>query len=250
MSSLQPHLPRGLLTPQTPPSPLHSTLLTDAALLHLLHHRNKNQHRRSLWYRALQSFLRELRRLLAALALPDRASASARLAFWAATPLLAHWHTSFTQLVASTQFAALGLALLGVLARVCRVTGLAAFLVRRASEQGRVRAEREEREVREVLERFAGEVQLEGADLGVVVERNVGRGEGEGGVGGVQAGGSEVVAKLEVRGEDARGGESVGRKRKVVEAGGVSMENGAKAKRKTKKKRKEVNAIDALFAGL
>ena len=33
-------------------------------LLHLFHHRNKNQHRRSIWWRSFESFRRELGRVL------------------------------------------------------------------------------------------------------------------------------------------------------------------------------------------
>jgi len=57
--------PSTLLTSSQP----QTTLLTQSRLLHLLHHRNKNQHRRSNWYRHFSSFRREVKKLCGELGL-------------------------------------------------------------------------------------------------------------------------------------------------------------------------------------
>lgn len=49
-------LPLDLLKPS---SQTRHTLLQHLRLLHLLHHRNKNQHRRSQWFRHFSTFRRE-----------------------------------------------------------------------------------------------------------------------------------------------------------------------------------------------
>lgn len=48
----------------TPDASQTAELRTLHNLLHLLFHRNRNQHRRSIWWRAFSSFRRELGRLL------------------------------------------------------------------------------------------------------------------------------------------------------------------------------------------
>lgn len=163
-------------------TPLES-LQTESRLLHLLHHRNRNQHRRSTWYRHLTAFRRALRDLLASFTLPHSrnidhpkysapgvlisapAPAHAKLAtaadlarFSARWPVPA-WHAAFSSLLAagSGQFAPLGLALLGVLAKVCAVVGTTA---RMEAERRRIQEEEErarEAEVQKVLQTFREE---------------------------------------------------------------------------------------------
>ncbi len=64
------NLPSTLLTAPQP----QTTLLTQSRLLHLLHHRNKNQHRRSHWYRHFSSFRGEVKKLCGELGLSCLAS--------------------------------------------------------------------------------------------------------------------------------------------------------------------------------
>lgn len=111
-------------------------------LLHLFHHRNKNQHRRSLWWRHFSTFRRQLNSLVAGvqslLEIPtthlqrtkkkaqDRQTQdqiSKRLEFWRDV-LLPKWHTAFSQVIADGRFTVLGLMLVAVLAQTCHVTGL------------------------------------------------------------------------------------------------------------------------------
>jgi ribonuclease MRP protein subunit RMP1 len=169
-----------------------------SSLLHLLHHRNQNQHRRSIWYRHFSLFRKHLTALLAdyttLLATPTSAvertrlkaltpslhiRISKRLAFWQDV-LVARWMRAFSQVVADGRFSVLGLVMLGVLGGVCRVVGVVDGL----EAEGQAEIER-------VLEEFGREAWGDEGGFG----RPVGRGEGNGGV---------VVARAEV-------GESVAR---------------------------------------
>jgi ribonuclease MRP protein subunit RMP1 len=113
-----------------------------STLLHLLHHRNQNQHRRSTWYRHFSLFRRHLTALLAdytTLSTPPTTNVertrlkaltpnlhtriSARLTFWQDV-LVARWMRAFSQVVADGRFSVLGLVMLGVLGGVCRVVGV------------------------------------------------------------------------------------------------------------------------------
>jgi len=115
-------------------------------LLHLFYYRNKNQHRRSIWWRHFSTFRRQLQKLLQDIKLINEVPAthlerirkrskdleiqiniSRRLQFWQTT-LVAKWHHAFTQLIADARFAQLGLVLLATLAQTCRVTGIIAAL--------------------------------------------------------------------------------------------------------------------------
>lgn len=113
-----------------------------SSLLHLLHHRNQNQHRRSIWYRHFSLFRRHLNALLAdytalsatpttnvertrlkALTPGLHTRISQRLAFWQDV-LVARWMRAFSQVVADGRFSVLGLVMLGVLGGVCKVVGV------------------------------------------------------------------------------------------------------------------------------
>ena len=128
--------------PGLPPKDDLALLTHLSSLLHLLHHRNKNQHRRSTWYRHLSLFRRHLSHLIAdyitLLATPttnlERARLrtqtpalqrriSKRLAFWQDV-LVGKWQRAFSQVVADGRFSVLGLVMLGCLGGVCRVVGV------------------------------------------------------------------------------------------------------------------------------
>jgi ribonuclease MRP protein subunit RMP1 len=151
-----------------------------SSLLHLLHHRNQNQHRRSIWYRHLSLFRRHLTALLAdyttlsstpttnlertrlkALTPSLHTRIIKRLAFWQDV-LVARWMRAFSQVVADGRFSVLGLVMLGVLGGVCRVVGVVDGL----EAEGQAEIER-------VLEEFGWEAWGDEGGFG----RPVGRGE-------------------------------------------------------------------------
>lgn len=109
------------------------SLKTQTSILHLLHHRSKNQHRRSTWYRHFDTFRKQVRALIDELdpevpadALPSRKvktyqpalqSAEKRITFWADV-MVEKWYDAFQQLIEDRQFAVLGLTLFAVLSHV------------------------------------------------------------------------------------------------------------------------------------
>jgi ribonuclease MRP protein subunit RMP1 len=146
--SKPPQLPPRLLTKDD-----HALLTHYSTLLHLLHHRNKNQHRRSPWYRHLSLFRTNLCALLADYttlgtspttnlerarlkaqtpALQTRISK--RLIFWQEV-LVARWMRAFSQVVADGRFSVLGLVMLGILGGVSRVVGVVEGLDVEGQEQ-------------------------------------------------------------------------------------------------------------------
>lgn len=102
-------------------------------IAYLLYRRNKNQHRRSHWWRHFNIFRRQLSHLCQDLKsvkqVPDdvdlvlNAKAEARVETWVAI-YVAKWWSSFSQILAEKRFAALGLTVLAILAKVCSLTGL------------------------------------------------------------------------------------------------------------------------------
>ena len=135
-----------------------------STLLHLLHHRNKNQHRRSVWYRHFSLFRRHLAHLLSDYTLLStqpttnlertrlkarepqiRTRIEQRLDFWESV-LVPRWSRAFSQVVADGRFAVVGVVLVGIVASVCQITGLSA----RFEDLGQVEVER-------VLEEFGRE---------------------------------------------------------------------------------------------
>ncbi|TVY20154.1 Ribonuclease MRP protein subunit rmp1 [Lachnellula arida] len=103
-----------------------------STILTLFHHRNKNQHRLAKWYKSLSILHRQIRKLLCSLEKYDEArdlkeksryTTEAREELVARVEFLARWvlgrcYLAFSTLVADNQYAALGLLLLGVLARL------------------------------------------------------------------------------------------------------------------------------------
>lgn len=113
-------------------------------LLHLFHHRNKNQHRRSIWWRHFSIFRRQVNALVVEVSsvqaeptthlertqkkakdADTEARISQRLTFWQEM-LIEKWQGAFSQLVADNRFAVLGLVLTAALAEVCDISGVTA----------------------------------------------------------------------------------------------------------------------------
>lgn len=249
-------------TAQTPAEPVdadpslpNATLATLSHLLTLLHHRNKNQHRRSSWWRHFSTFRRRVRWLAdleagrsgrdakghknpgpattttcagAGAAAEDAWLLSdAECRIWADVYVV-RWYGAFSQLVAERRFAALGIVLLGVLARVCALLGVAGEA---AAAAGDVRGGCKESQQEEVMDSRDEEV-----DVGVVVRReNVGILEED--PNDDDRGSTEVS-------EDDEAGE-------LVERRGRSRQRIEREKRTKKaKKRKPGNSIDDIFSVL
>ncbi|KAF4551624.1 Hypothetical protein D9617_13g101260 [Elsinoe fawcettii] len=268
-----------------PPTDL-STLHHLHALLHLAHHRNKNQHRRSHWYRHLSLLRRHLATLLTFYDLqaeePDTFSARHRkktqdkltrekvrleLEYLQDVLMPRAW-SRFSQLVADGRFAVLGTVLVGMLGEVGRVTGVTGAI----DEEG-------QREVERVLEVFGREWDGEGErrdvkreeegkreDRGNVVSRENGRedrgealsrAEGEvvdlgvaverEAVGGAQ---TEVVPAQVLPEDTDDVEEENARVDAVLEPRKKRRSDGEGKVKVKKRKKKGGDAIDDLFAGL
>lgn len=230
-------------------------------LLHLFHHRNKNQHRRSIWWRHFSTFRKQINGLLQEVALlseipithtaktkkkirdrETQAKMSERVAFWQDV-MVPKWHRTFSQLTADGRFAVLGLVLISMLSQVSRIVGITAGYEERAQEE----------DVR-VLERFAdeqwGQQVLNAEDAGEIVLRDPQADHGSAGSDSTQdhalQGAKVPVPLLSTTAAVAEGGND-------PSARGISI--GPKtitgsAKKPPKKKRKKGNAIDDLFGSL
>jgi ribonuclease MRP protein subunit RMP1 len=123
------------------PTPKES-LISTHQLLHLTHHRNKNQHRLSKWYKWFSILRRQISKLITELETLETAEAyssknkreenkyvkaarervEVRVAFLR-EQVIGDAYLAFSNLVADNQYSALGLVLLGSLARVKSVLG-------------------------------------------------------------------------------------------------------------------------------
>ncbi|KAK3080834.1 hypothetical protein LTS18_012693 [Coniosporium uncinatum] len=95
-------------------------------LLTALRTRNKNQHRRSVWWAHFEQFRKFVIRLV------DQSTAGngetpVQTLETVRTKKVGKWHRAFKQLVSDNQFAALGLVLLAALARVVHLLGIDVF---------------------------------------------------------------------------------------------------------------------------
>lgn len=222
-----------------------------ASILHLFHHRNKNQHRRSTWWRHFSHFRRQLQSLILDITrLRDvptthvarakkktrdekvAATVEQRLAFWQDV-MVSKWQHAFSQVAADGRFATLGLVLTAVLSQACQILGLTAKL----EDLGQI-------EVEKVLHQFARESLQEqgrsehalsqgGEDAGEVVQRITHEETMETPASG-QAPDSGTAATEPANQNDTRTGD----KRRKDIAGTKS------------KKRRKGDAIDDLFSGL
>lgn len=224
-------------------------------LLHLFRHRNKNQHRRSTWYRRFSTFRRQVKALITDLnklhTVPathlertrkktqDFATNSRiteRLRFWQ-DKLVPRWYHAFSQLVADGRFAVLGVVLIAILGQVCGITGV----TQNFEDLG-------DAEVRAAVEGFGREIWGEESvveDAGVPVERAllgpekaaVAEGVAQG-VGYNKPDGSPALHNPDAKRRDG----NIGEPRK-----GNTSSGEAKV---AQKKRKKGDAIDDLFSGL
>lgn len=124
-----------------------------SALLHLFHHRNKNQHRRSVWWRHFSVFRRQLNAVTqdieALIAQPtghvERVKQKARAAQleirigqrldrWHEN-LVSKWQRAFSQIIADGRFAPLGLVLIAALAQACQILKVTARLAELAEAE-------------------------------------------------------------------------------------------------------------------
>ncbi|KAG9683194.1 hypothetical protein KCU95_g11401, partial [Aureobasidium melanogenum] len=147
-------------------------------LMHLLHHRNHNQHRRSTWYRHFNIFRRHLGTMLENLTILShvpitnlarhkkkaedealRLRIQQTVSFWRDV-LVPKTQHAFGQLIADGRFAVLGVVLMAILGHVCRLFGLIS-----------VYEELGEEETRKAIEVFAAEGWGEDEGLGVLVPR-------------------------------------------------------------------------------
>ncbi|KAJ6186347.1 hypothetical protein N7519_007648 [Penicillium mononematosum] len=88
-------------------------ILAVHSMLHLIFHRNKNQHRRTKWWK----WLSILKRATLDFA---RSGVKSHLA----THVIPRCYIAFSTVVADNQFSALGIVLLAVLARLSKITGI------------------------------------------------------------------------------------------------------------------------------
>ena len=227
-------------------------------ILHLFYHRNKNQHRRSVWWRHFSLFRKHVNKLVVAVnelqAVPATHLARTKkkaqdtqttlqldqtVVCWR-DGMVPKWQHAFSQVTADGRFAVLGLVLIASLAEVCRLVGFTATF----EELGQA-------EMEKVLERFAEEG-WEGQDDVLDARTKPVLLEDEGEV--VMRGLSEP---------EAQSGSPVGRaeasKVHTATAKAALAAKPRQAKRsrvseepliKKRKKRKNGDAIDDLFSGL
>ncbi|KAL1626543.1 Ribonuclease MRP protein subunit rmp1 [Diplodia seriata] len=239
-------------------------------MLHLVHHRNLNQHRHSIWWRSFSVFRRELSHFVAeynayqpsAAAQKPSAKASKVAARRAAARLDAwrrhhvpNWYLAFSHVVASTQFSAIGLALLAVLARVTQLTGITAAYEDEAEQAMQaVLRELAATDARQLLSDGIRSPRGEGVaseDLGEVVGRMEDVGEVMG------RGEADLMEKEGTKGDGMdlpliAASDKKKKKGKRTKEPEPKPEPEAKEPPKKKKKSKKAkgSAIDDLFAGL
>jgi ribonuclease MRP protein subunit RMP1 len=218
--------------PQTTPSshskninPTQHTQQTDLLqilnILTLAYHRNKNQHRRSRWWKELSLLRRNLRRLLA-----ESEKEKEKEGFEKRTRFLREWllprcWEAFSGLVGDNQYAALGLMLLGALARLGRVLGLDLKAEKAAGELN-VGSEASREENMAVLGNEGVRVD---EDLGVPLARE------------------EIVETAEAQTKQNE-------KENARLQGEAAVVETEKLPPKKKRKKKHYDAIDELFSGL
>lgn len=217
-------------------------------ILHLFHHRNKNQHRRGIWWRHFQVFRKQLDGLNSEIKdLHDvptthlaRTKKKAkdpltlkqierRLSFWQDFGVR-KWQHAFSQLSANGRFAVLGLVLLACLAEVCRILGITATF----EDLGQA-------EVEKVLERFAKEdwEHDENGNVGAFGGEDVG----------------EVISRDETVDENAYPSKEISTAADTssqaapTRLNSVSKRKVTTAAKTATKKRRKGNAIDDIFNG-
>ncbi|TGO72555.1 hypothetical protein BELL_0441g00020 [Botrytis elliptica] len=236
------------------PNPHHASLLSLTHLLHLTHHRNKNQHRLSKWYISFGILRRQVSRLLSMI--PEHVMESSRgkvkgkarerkereerelqsLVRFIQEDVVPGCYLAFSQLVANNQYATLGLMLMGCLARFYKVLGaLRVLTAEEIAEQAGV--------VKETPQLNESEI---GEDMGEKIVRDVPVSEVED---------SQRVERKEEDETDIQKAKPKKRKQdgEAVEAktSKLTSSDSTPAKPpKKKRKKKGGDAIEDLFAGL
>ena len=215
-----------------------------ADLLYLFHHRNKNQHRRSIWWRHFSTLRRQLNSLVSEIQslhefptthlqrsrkrAQDRETKETitkRVDFWRDV-LVPKWHSAFSQIITDGRFAVLGLVLIAALAQMCQMTGInSGFEEAGVVEAGEAFQNLEEALKQPVVERMETTTHVE-EDLGEIIDREeVTEGLKEGEV-------LQQIAPAQMQ--------TVSKK----------PTSGTKSSTPARKRRKKGNAIDDLFSGL
>ncbi|TGO09235.1 hypothetical protein BTUL_0174g00180 [Botrytis tulipae] len=236
------------------PNPHHASLLSLTHLLHLTHHRNKNQHRLSKWYISFGILRRQVSRLLSII--PEHVMESSRgkvkgkarerkereerelqsLVKFVQEDVVPGCYLAFSQLVANNQYATLGLMLMGCLARLYKVLGaLRVFTAEEIADQAGV--------VKETPQLNEAEIE---EDMGEKIVRDVPVSEMED---------SQKVERKEEDDTDIQKAKPKKRKQdgEVVEpkTSKLASSDSTLAKPpKKKRKKKGGDAIEDLFAGL
>lgn len=228
-------------------------------LLHLFHHRNKNQHRRSIWWRHFTTFRRQVNILLEEYQhlnetptthlertkkktkdKETEAKILDRLTFWRDV-MVPKWQHAFSQIVADGRFATLGLVLIASLAQVCQMVGvIAAF-----EDLGQAEVEKAIREFGKEYWEVAGETKGPGdgdaEDFGEVVARDL--------ISGSQSN-KEDFETTELSTQSTIMPSK--RLHNTKTSAGISAATSAEERltKPVRKKRKKGNAIDNLFSNL
>ena len=221
-------------------------------LLHQFYHRNKNQHRRSVWWRHFQIFRKQLQKVSIEVrtlhAIPSTHIARMKkkaddllitqriaqmISFWQDI-MVRRWQHAFSQLSADGRFAVLGLVLLAALAEACRIMKITAAF----EDMGQA-------EVEKVLLQFANE------DWEQDHSEGVGRARGED-IG--ESINRELVEEVHHAGSDTRK-TNVQSTLLLPQSASMASSPSIKraaigAERSARKKRRTGNTIDDLFGGL
>ncbi|PQE13929.1 ribonuclease mrp subunit rmp1 protein [Rutstroemia sp. NJR-2017a BBW] len=227
------------------PNPTHTSLHSLSQILHLTHHRNKNQHRLAKWYISFGILRRQVSRLLALvpehiLESKSRGKAKGKtrererkreediqvaVRFMLAR-VVSGCYLAFSQLVADNQYATLGLMLMGCLARFHRILVGLKVATEEEVEEKAVEDVKKETKVDDIVE-----------DLGEKIVRDQPRGEIDG---------SSHKGKVQ---EDEPMEIKTSKPKKRKEEDQLLERNDAKPAKK-KRKKKGGDAFDDLFDSL
>lgn len=104
------------------PSENFWALNSEYKLLRLLHHRNKNQHRSTRWWRHFNTLKRSLTKLIALLQVkklkPQHRDKIIETSMYIKCVVIKQCFRSFNEVIALAQFVSLGLALIGMLGKI------------------------------------------------------------------------------------------------------------------------------------
>ncbi|KAF5871106.1 uncharacterized protein Bfra_007619 [Botrytis fragariae] len=236
------------------PNPHHASLLSLTHLLHLTHHRNKNQHRLSKWYISFGILRRQVSRLLSII--PEHVMESSRgkvkgkarerkekeerelqsLVKFIQEDVVPGCYLAFSQLVANNQYATLGLMLMGCLARLYKVLGaLRVSTAEEIAEQAEVVKETPQLNEAEIGEDMGEKIVRDVPDLDVEDSQKVERTEED----------DTDVKKAKPKKRKQDGEVVVPKTSKLASSDSIP----AKPPKK-KRKKKGGDAIEDLFAGL